>query len=70
MLVKMWDQGNTLSFLVGVQTCISMVINPFQKIENRFTSRPGYITPGHMPKNEAPPSHKDRCSIIVRVLYS
>ena len=55
MLVKIWSQGNTAPFLVGVQTCTTTLkINLFfsQKAGDSFLSQDPVIPqdPGHITK--------------------
>jgi hypothetical protein len=53
MLMRMWRKRNTPPLIVGLQTGtttleINLVV-PW-KIVNRYTLRPIYTTPGHIPK--------------------
>ena len=65
MLWRMWRKRNTLPLLVGLQTgttTLEISLEVLHKIRNRSTWRPSY-TLGIYPK-DAPPNHRDTCSII------
>jgi hypothetical protein len=63
MLARIWKKRNTPPLLVGLQTATTLEINLVvpQKIGNRSTWKPRYITPDIYPK-DALPYYMDRCS--------
>ena len=62
----MWGRRNTPPLLVGLQTgttTLEINLEVPQKIGNRSTRRPSYITLGRIPK-DTPPCHRGTCSIM------
>jgi hypothetical protein len=59
--------------MAGVKTCMAILKINFvtsQKIGTRSTSRPSYTIPGHIYPKDAPPYHKDTCSMMFIAVLS